>query len=1103
MLHFVLGRAGYGKTEYCFNEIKKLIDDKADNILLITPEQYNFTAEKRLLKMLGEHNISKVENSSFSRLYNEAVRLYGGSTLPVLSKGAKGVLMKKAIDMVKDNLVLFRKKVNKSSFVNSMVNVYDEMKSCNISYDEMLSVSDSVDKKILSCKLRDMSLIIRTYETLIDNKFLDSADDLRRLYNLLDENDYLSNKYVFIDGFNGFVANEYKILELIVSKAKTVTITFATDSYGTDNAFDLFSYVNKNIVILEKICRKAGVDYNFINLEKNFRAQNDELAVCEKNAFSTAVKPFKGKPENIKIYSAKSIYDECTYIASEIKKDLKSGIRARDIAVICRDLGKYSDELIYTFKKYEIPCFDDERQPVKTQPLIIFVQYLFRCMIYSFKSDDILSLAKTSLTDLKDKDICELENYIFMWNINGVKKWSTDFENSSRGFVSDISESDSKALDRINASRKYFADILLSFKKKIKNASAIEISRAVYDTLIKFNVNVHLKELAVNLEESNLNLLAEEQERIWDSLMEILNRFAVIIGDEVLSPEEYLNYFNIMISAEDLGVLPQGIDNVQIGQADRMRADNPKSVYILGANEGEFPQNIVCNGLFSESDRIILNNNDFKLYSFGEVLNLQERYFAYMALSASSQKLTVSYMGESDSSPSPIITAIKTAFPDIREVTSRDIAEIDKIESLESAFEYMAEHFSDNTVFIASLKESLKDDSRFDAVKMLADNDDINLKDEKLSVDLFGKDMYLSASRMEDYFNCSFRYFCKYGLSAKLRTAVKMDAMQTGTVIHYVLENIISDVGSKVLSEMKSDEINSLVNKYLNKYLSVEIINGDSLSKRFIYQFTRLSNMISSVVKRLAEEFSQSDFEAKAFELSIDKDGAVKPALINLENGGTVSLKGSIDRVDVLEKNGVKFVRVVDYKSGSKMFNLSDILYGLNLQMFVYLFALCNDKDCEYSGIPAGVLYMHSSKSVLTANKNIAKESVSKNEDSEFKMKGIILYDEKHNILESMEHDLKGKYIPVKVNKSGDITGTFASLEELGRIEKKTEQLIALMGNKLHKGYINQNPINGKNHDKTCEFCDYSSVCANRRMIEKREMQELSDNEVIEILKEE
>ncbi len=1103
MLNFVLGRSGYGKTEYCFNKIKNLVDNGCSGILLITPEQYNFTAEKKLLKMLGEQNINKVENSSFSRLYNEAVRLYGGSVLPVLSKGAKGVLMKKAIDSVKDDLLLFKRKTNKSSFVSSMISVYDEMKSCNISYSEMLAVSKALDKKILSDKLYDMSLIIKAYEGIIENKFLDSADNLKRLYTILCNNSYLDGREVIIDGFNGFVANEYKILELVVERAANVTVTFATDSYGNEVAFDLFSYVNKNIAILEKICRKAGVECNFISLNHNYRAKNEELVFCEKNIFSSFYKQYEKEIDNIKIYSSKSVYDECVYVASQIKKDLKNGIRARDIAVICRDLGKYSDQLNYTFKKFEIPCFDDERQPVKTQPLILFVKYLLRCVIYSFKSDDILSLAKTSLTDLKDSEICELENYIFMWNINGFRKWSSDFENSSKGFVADLTENDYKALERINKSRKYLFDILNYFKKQVKNASALQISKAVYDTIIKFNVNVHLKELAAALSESNLNALSDEQERIWDLLMEILNRFAVIIGDEIISLEEYLNYFNIMVSAEDLGVLPQGIDTVQIGQADRIRTDNPKAVYIIGANEGEFPANIVCGGLLTESDRIILNDNDFKLYSSAETLNFQERYFAYMALSSACEKLCVSYSGDDNCTPSVIVSSLVNLFPLVNVNSHRDIDELEWIESREFAFEYMAEHFNDNTVFSESLKHYFKDDGRYDAVKMLSDNEDIKLKDENTAIELFGKDMYLSASKLEDYYNCSFRYFCKYGLSAKPRAAVKMDAMQTGTVIHYVLEKIISDIGSKKLAEMSYSEINSSVNKYLNKYLSNEIVNSDSLSKRFIYQFTRLSSMITSVVNRIAAEFSQSEFEAKAFELSIDTDGAVKPTVINLESGGTVRLKGLIDRVDVLNKNGIKYVRVVDYKSGSKMFNLSDILYGLNLQMFVYLFTICNDKSCEYSGVPAGVLYMHAAKAVASVNKGFEQEEVSDKESKDFKMKGLVLYDESHNILESMERDLQGKYIPVKVNKKGDISGCFASLEELGKIQKKTESLIAFMGSSLHNGEINQNPINGKNHDKTCEFCDYSSVCANRRMIVNREMQEFKDDEVIKILKEE
>ena len=338
---------------------------------------------------------------------------------------------------------------------------------------------------------------------------------------------------------------------------------------------------------------------------------------------------------------------------------------------------------------------------------------------------------------------------------------------------------------------------------------------------------------------------------------------------------------------------------------------------------------------------------------------------------------------------------------------------------------------------------------------------------------------------------------------AKPRQKAQMDAMQTGTVIHFVLEKMISEIGSDKLGCMEDTEIKSVVDKYLSYYLKNKMGSNDDFSARFTYQFLRLSKMLYSVVLRLAAEFSQSRFKAKAFELNIDTDGDVKPTVIDLQSGGTVQIRGEVDRVDILEEGNERYVRVVDYKSGSKKFSLSDIVYGLNLQMFVYLFTLCNDKDSAYSGIPAGVLYMHASRSVLSVNRDIEKEKFTNEEGKEFKMRGLVLYDEKHDILSSMEKDLQGKYIPVKLTKKDGIKGCFASLEELGKISQKVESLIAEMGDLLHTGNIEQNPINGTNHDRTCEFCDYSAVCSGRRMIENREIQDLSDEKVLEILKEE
>ena len=1103
MLKFVFGRSGYGKTEYCFSEIESLVKDGEENILLLTPEQYNFTAEKRLLRTLGEANINKVSNSSFSRLSTEAARRFGGNPLPVLSKGGKAVLMKKAIDSVKDKLTVFDNKTNSSSFIVSMVRIFDEMSSCDISSADMLAASATVEKEILSRKLFDMSLIIGAYSDLLKDNYFDSANELSWLYEKLVDTDFFMGRSVFIDGFNGFVANEFKILELIIRDAKCVTVTLATDSYFGDDQFDLFSYVNKNAEKLKGIAEKFCVPVEHVKLEKNFRTNDKALLFCESNLYSRHSAELKGDPESISIYSAKSVSDECDYIALQIKKELRAGRRAREIAVICREADSYESELIYAFRKYGVPYYVDERQPICTQPLIVFVQYLLRSIVYSFRSDDILSLAKTGLTELNREKMSNLENYVYIWNISGVKKWDKPFTSSTKGFTGEMSDSDKKRLEEINASRSYLIDRLNRFKYSVKDETATEIGRGIYELLHSFGVNRHLKDIAQSLAEYGRDILAEEQGRVWDILMNILNQLAVVSGDEKISLKDYLSLFNIMAVNEDLGVLPQGLDNVQFGQADRMRADNPKSVYILGANEGEFPKAVTSGGLLSESDRIILSKNDLELYSFGETLNLQERYFAYMSTSVASEKLCVTYLGNgANPMPSVIVSSLKKCFPDIKEIKYSDIPEIELIESRASAFELMAEGFNNNTEFSESLKEYFKNDERFSSVCLLSENDDININSTESATKLFGENMFLSASRLEDFFNCRFRYFCKYGLMARPRIRAELSAMETGTVIHHVLEKLINEIGSAELGKSDDARIKLLVDKYLKEYLENEM-GSNEYTGRFTYQYLRLSKMLYSVVGRLAEEFSQSKFEAKAFELNIDMDGEVKPKTIPLERGGSVSLRGKVDRVDVLEENGIRYVRVVDYKSGTKKFSLSDILYGLNLQMFVYLFTLCGDENSNYYGTPAGVLYMHASRSVFGMDREADAAAISKAETSEYKMKGLVLYDSEHDILQSMENDLKGKYIPVKYTQKKGITGCFASLEELGKISKKVEALIAEMGNLLQAGNISQNPINGKNHDKTCEYCDYSFVCSNRRSVPNREIEIFDDEAVMNKLKEE
>lgn len=1106
MLQMIIGRAGSGKTEYVFNSIKNRVEQGDGSILLITPEQFSFISERRLLKDLGEDKVNCVENGSFSRLSGDIAKKYGSFTLPMLSKGAKAVLFKKACDLCKDELELFSKNVNNNAFIASAIRIYDEMKACRVSCDDIISASQNAEKLTLSQKLHDIALIMSAYDELIKDKYTDPAEELTYLYERLLTLDYFKGKTVYIDGFSGFVAQEYKILEIILKQADAVYITFCSQLIENRDKYSLFSYVNSNIDILTSVAKKQGVEIlPPVYLTENHRANNDELRCLEKNIYADTKAPYSGAVSNVSVYCAKNIVDECDYVSSSISKLLRRGINPCDITVICRDAEKYRRELQFAFSKYNIPYFDDERQNISSQPCVMFINYLFRVCEYYFRSDDVFSLLKTGLTQLDTESISSLENYAFMWNING-NKWKSPFTESTKGFVEEITDSDKKALEKINTYREYVSSRLENFSHRVKSTDAKGISTAIYYTLLDFSVDKNIKQLAVALDENGKSALALEQGRVWDLLMDILNQLATLSDGEKISIKEYAKLFNLMIANEDLGNVPIGLDNVQFGSADRIRCNNPYACFVLGANEGEFPQNVSSSGLLSEADRVRLIDDDFKLYSYGETLNAQERFFAYMAASCATDMLFVSYRNSvDDTCESSLVSEIKDALNELTVEHAPNDITLDCLESDANAFEYLASDYDADSEIIATLKQYFSEkkdyEYRLNAVNALCENPQMQIKNKELAEKLFKKDMYLSASRIEDYYNCAFRYFCKFGLNVRPRTKAEMNAMQTGTVIHFVLEHLIKDVSTKRLVQLDKNEIASLTEKYLKIYFDTKMGDSEKQSARFKYQFMRLSKMLTEVVIRLRDEFLNSDFEAKAFELSIG-DGSENEEVMSktykLSDGGTIKIKGPIDRVDTYVENGVQYVRVVDYKSGSKEFKLSDILHGLNLQMFIYLFTLCAS-DNKLSGVEAGVLYMHSARSVFNVERN-AKDLSSK-ENKEFCMKGVVLNDEEHSIAEHMDREWSNKYIPVSLTNKG-LGGNIVSLADLGRISAKIDELIVSMGDNLHNGNIPQSPANSEKHNKTCEFCDYKDVCKNKKEIIPNSFNDMDFEDAIKALKE-
>lgn len=1092
MLNVIIGRNGTAKTDFIYSKIKEDVLNN-ENVVFIVPEQNSFVSEYKLLELLGEENIGDVSCLSFTRLAYEMQSIYGNNDLPTLSNGAKAILMKKAINNCKDKLSIYKNSVKHLSFINSVIEICDEMVGCEATPEIVESVADEIDKKSLKSKLYDISVIMQEYNSLIENRYFDTALELSRLYEKLVKTNFFDGKTVYIDGFFTFGAFEFKIIELIIKQSKNVTVTFSCNKEN-DCDGNFFFLVNDALCKVKNFADKNGCGYKEIVLTQNKYFENDELYFLEQNITKKKPSVYKNKDiENINIFEASTVYDECDFVAREIHKLLRTtGISAKDIAVVTRNAEKYGSAVISSFEKYDIPYYFDERHSIFVQPLVVFLDYLFRIINYSFRLDDVISFIKSGVFDLTQSEISEFENYAVIWNING-NKWYDDFINHPDGFKDKMTDYDKKRLEKINEIRRNVILPVLKFKKECKNSSADEICKNLYQLIVDFKIKDVLKKKAILFENNNMSALAKEQEAVWNLVMQILSEIYIVLENEKSSLKEFSEYFSLMIQNCELGTLPEGVDNIQFGEINRVRLNSPKVVFSVGMNEGDFPKNVEIESIITASERKYLTksflNYGVEITGVNEYLSAYERVYLYTAVSSASQKVFLSYHSFTDSErkePCEYISKIKRIFPSIKVAKQSSVNELEFIETKASAFEYMCSKWSENTVVEETLKHYFSNESefigRYKSVVLQNNCDEMKIENSDVATKLFGETMRLSASRIEDYYNCPFKYFCKFGIGAYPLIPAEYNAMQTGLIVHYIMENILKEFGKDDFVNSELSELMNFTDKYLKKYIKEEMGIEESLSSKLLYDISRLKWLLMTLFKQLRIEFSQSEFVPVGFEVEVNENSAVEAPVFKTEFGSII-LRGSIDRVDVFEKDGTNYIRVIDYKTGSKDFELSDIISGLNLQMFIYLFAACNDEKYMKNTLPAGVLYLPSGVSVVSSERHNQKDLESTRQ-SKYKMKGMLIDDE--DVLRAMESDLGDKFIPVK-DKKGVLSGNIASLEEIGRLEKKINSLIVDMGNSLCKGEIAQKPVGKYDLSHTaCDFCDYLSVCSNRKVIEPR-----------------
>lgn len=1136
MLHLITGRSGSGKTEYLLRTLGALAQAGNDQLILLVPEQYSFDSERAILEHFGNRTGQNIQVLSFSRLADYVFRKLGLAGVTDPDDGTRIIFMLRAIHSVQDSLEYYTKHIDSVPLARQLVATAKEIHQAGAALDQLEQIAHTTDRPSFSRKLHDLALIFRTYEAMLAKSYPHADRSSELLCQKLDETLLLSGYTVAIDGFKSFTRQEMEIIRRLFRQSKDCFLSLCTpDPYGADPSM-VFPAINNTAKRILRLAKEENVrvvipKQQELGIQPGLRFHEKELAHLEANFFTPLEKPYEGGNRHVTIRSSQDLFEECRWIAATSRKLIReNGLRCKDIAVIVRHEEDYRFDLLSAFREYGIPVFDDSRQPVASQPLLVLCCSVLD-LADSFSTEKFLRYLKTGLTPLSELECSRLENYILLWDLKG-KEIREEFTKNPLGLgVPNDEKTVQRAeqeLKELNKFRKTAVEPLKAFSRKAKRATFRDIGTALYQFLQDTGVPESLLNLASGYAQEGKIALAREQNDIWSLFTQILEQLASVYGDEVSTVQNYKNLFSAVVSVSTLGEIPQSLDEITIGSADRIRLNSPKVVFVSGCEEGIFPAAVSSPGLFTAQDRQELNKDGIELSLSDELIAAEERFTAYTAAAAASEQVFFTYHRvDTDGSalyPSPIIETVQSLFPD----QNRQDAELDVgafcppeyfCETERSSFQTYAGLLRPQTepdretefVVRTVLQNSRLEQDRIQALDRTAEQAPFHIENHKIAETLFGKNMQLSASRVDTYYRCPFQYFCKYGLNAKPRKPAKLDPAQSGTVVHYVLEHLLAETPIGRLTLLSNQDrltaVHNAVDKWLSTYLDERMDGSEDKTLRFLYLYHQLALSLYDIVNRLCEEFSKSQFVPTDFELGIGTPDGLPAYSLSLNDGGSLHITGSIDRVDTYKKDDVTYVRVVDYKTGGKDFVLSDVLYGLNMQMLIYLFAIEAGGQKRYGVVkPAGVLYYQAKRNVISQH--------SRSGPSEFEVKDLLsrncssgLLLEDRNMLTAMEEDLKGTYIPARLKvtkkKGEELIGNLITARDMGLLRKRIDKILQEMAESLHRGEIQAVPAYNTTHYKNiCDYCDYRAVCGFEDG-EVREISKLDNPEVFTTLEDE
>lgn len=1138
-LRFYFGPSGSGKSHRIYEEImQRAAQEPGRNFLIIVPDQFTMQTQKDLVMRSDRGGILNIDVLSFGRLSHRILEEVGTKEMPVLDDTGKSLVLQKIAADLKEQLPAMGSLLHKQGYIHEVKSAISEFMQYGISTQDMDKLIASAEKRgALAMKLRDLKTLYRGFQDYIRDHFITTEETLDVLRRSLVKSKILPDSVVVFDGFTGFTPIQNRLIQELMRVCEetivAVTIGEEEDPYQMDGEQKLFHLSKKTVADLVKLAAEAEVTRGedvFVKGGPNRFTEAPALCYLEQNLFRYQYEPYTEKQCEIRMFEALSPREEVHQTALYIRKLIREeGLTYRDIAVVIGDLEGYASYVETEFGQLEIPCFLDRTRGIVLNPMIEYIKSALQLYIRDFSYDTVFHFLRSGMADISREEIDELENYVIRTGARGYRTYSRLFtrktEEMQQGSGQEDTERAEETMERLNRIRQQFADTV-EILHMAPRAKAGEYVDHLYDFLEQNQVQQKLLNYQQQFEQEGDLAKAREYAQIYRLVMDLLDQIYELLGEEEISLQEFADILEAGFGEITVGTIPQNVDRIVVGDMERTRLKQVKVLFFLGVNDGNIPKNASKGGIISDMDREFLIESGTEMAPSPRQQMYIQRLYLYLNMTKPSERLYLSYAKvNSDGKgirPSYLIDTVRKLFPQLAVEYPQNRSRLEQIEGRQEGARYLAEElreYADGTLreeerqdFYLMYRAYEADPEGRDRLTAAAFR---RYKESGLSRivarALYGRQLENSVSRLETYAACACRHFLQYGLSLQEREEFGFEVSDMGNVYHAVLENFAGKLAESGRTWWDFDEnfatqaIKEAVEGYAATYGETVLYS----SARNEYAITRMSRILTRTVLTLQQHLKQGSFQPDDYELSFRFAENLDSIHVDLSEEEKMHLQGRIDRIDVSEDAEHVYVKVIDYKSGNKKFDLAALYYGLQLQLVVYMNAameLESRKHPDKEIVPAALLYYHIDDPTIETPVELTQEQINEEILTKLRMNGVVNSDPA--VVERLDRFLqdKSKVIPVEKKKDGSFSARsgILSREELQVVSAYVDTKIRQIGREILDGKIAANPYE-KGNEEACTYCAYKKVCGFDGSIpgyEKRQLEDLDKQTLMQRMQE-